>query len=169
MKIRKFMIYTRKISFFSINSNHLYYALMDKSKEPSTLVAQVTVMTKLKKKIFFLVSNFNFFFQVNSAKRQPSFSGSSNGNGTLRPKANPNVNGLGSPKLYPKSLEYESATLKRNSHGQQHIRADLDQDKYYWPRGKPSNTQGKNICTNPETSIRWLTLLIVFLFLFLFT
>lgn len=69
-------------------------------------------------------------FQVN-AKRQPSFSGSTNGNGTLRGKNNPNVNGLGSPKLYPKSLDYESATLKRNSHGQQHIRADLDQDKYY--------------------------------------
>lgn len=68
--------------------------------------------------------------QVN-AKRQPSFSGSTNGNGTLRGKSNPNVNGLGSPKLYPKSLDYESATLKRNSHGQQHIRADLDQDKYY--------------------------------------
>ncbi|XP_035740718.1 semaphorin-5A-like isoform X1 [Vespa mandarinia] len=66
-----------------------------------------------------------------NAKRQPSFSGSTNGNGTLRGKSNPNVNGLGSPKLYPKSLEYESATLKRNSHGQQHIRADLDQDKYY--------------------------------------
>lgn len=71
------------------------------------------------------------FLQVN-AKRQPSFSGSTNGNGTLRGKNNPNVNGLGSPKLYPKSLDYESATLKRNSHGQQHIRADLDQDKYYW-------------------------------------
>lgn len=68
--------------------------------------------------------------QVN-AKRQASFSGSTNGNGTLRSKTNPNVNGLGSPKLYPKSLDYESATLKRNSHGQQHIRADLDQDKYY--------------------------------------
>lgn len=67
-----------------------------------------------------------------NAKRQPSFSGSTNGNGTLRSKNNPNVNGLGSPKLYPKSLDYESATLKRNSHGQQHIRADLDQDKYYW-------------------------------------
>lgn len=67
-----------------------------------------------------------------NAKRQPSFSGSTNGNGTLRGKNNPNVNGLGSPKLYPKSLDYESATLKRNSHGQQHIRADLDQDKYYW-------------------------------------
>lgn len=67
-----------------------------------------------------------------NAKRQPSFSGSTNGNGTLRGKSNPNVNGLGSPKLYPKSLDYESATLKRNSHGQQHIRADLDQDKYYW-------------------------------------
>lgn len=66
-----------------------------------------------------------------NAKRQPSFSGSTNGNGTLRSKNNPNVNGLGSPKLYPKSLDYESATLKRNSHGQQHIRADLDQDKYY--------------------------------------
>ncbi|XP_011154550.1 semaphorin-5B isoform X2 [Harpegnathos saltator] len=66
-----------------------------------------------------------------NAKRQPSFSGSTNGNGTLRGKSNPNVNGLGSPKLYPKSLDYESATLKRNSHGQQHIRADLDQDKYY--------------------------------------
>ncbi|KAG5319898.1 SEM5B protein, partial [Acromyrmex heyeri] len=66
-----------------------------------------------------------------NAKRQPSFSGSTNGNGTLRGKNNPNVNGLGSPKLYPKSLDYESATLKRNSHGQQHIRADLDQDKYY--------------------------------------
>ncbi|KAL6262936.1 hypothetical protein P5V15_005724 [Pogonomyrmex californicus] len=66
-----------------------------------------------------------------NAKRQPSFSGSTNGNGTLRNKNNPNVNGLGSPKLYPKSLDYESATLKRNSHGQQHIRADLDQDKYY--------------------------------------
>lgn len=66
-----------------------------------------------------------------NAKRQPSFSGSTNGNGTLRGKNNPNVNGLGSPKLYPKSLDYESATLKRNSHGQ-HIRADLDQDKYYW-------------------------------------
>ncbi|XP_039315007.1 semaphorin-5B isoform X1 [Solenopsis invicta] len=65
-----------------------------------------------------------------NAKRQPSFSGSTNGNGTLRGKNNPNVNGLGSPKLYPKSLDYESATLKRNSHGQ-HIRADLDQDKYY--------------------------------------
>ncbi|KAL0132032.1 hypothetical protein PUN28_000065 [Cardiocondyla obscurior] len=65
-----------------------------------------------------------------NAKRQPSFSGSTNGNGTLRNKNNPNVNGLGSPKLYPKSLDYESATLKRNSHGQ-HIRADLDQDKYY--------------------------------------
>jgi len=73
-----------------------------------------------------------FARQVN-AKRQPSFSGSTNGNGTLRGKSNPNVNGLGSPKLYPKSLDYESATatLKRNSHGQQHIRADLDQDKYY--------------------------------------
>ncbi|XP_020295155.1 semaphorin-5A isoform X2 [Pseudomyrmex gracilis] len=69
--------------------------------------------------------------QVN-AKRQSSFSGSTNGTGTLRSKTNPNVNGLGSPKLYPKSLDYESATLKRNSHGQQqHIRADLDQDKYY--------------------------------------
>ncbi|XP_024887509.1 semaphorin-5A [Temnothorax curvispinosus] len=66
-----------------------------------------------------------------NAKRQPSFSGSTNGNGTLRGKNNPNVNGLGSPKLYPKSLDYESTTLKRNSHGQQHIRADLDQDKYY--------------------------------------
>ncbi|XP_017889884.1 semaphorin-5A [Ceratina calcarata] len=66
-----------------------------------------------------------------NAKRQPSFSGSTNGNGTLRGKNNPNVNGLGSPKLYPKSLEYESATLKRNSHGQQHIRVDLDQEKYY--------------------------------------
>lgn len=78
-----------------------------------------------------------FARQVN-AKRQPSFSGSTNGNGTLRGKSNPNVNGLGSPKLYPKSLDYESATatLKRNSHGQQqqqqqHIRADPDQDKYY--------------------------------------
>ncbi|XP_015592204.1 semaphorin-5A [Cephus cinctus] len=68
--------------------------------------------------------------EVNT-KRQPSFSGSTNGNGTLRTKNNPNVNGLGSPKLYPKSLDYESATLKRNSHGQPHIRADLDQDKYY--------------------------------------
>ncbi|CAD6215680.1 GSCOCG00000493001-RA-CDS [Cotesia congregata] len=66
-----------------------------------------------------------------NAKRQPSFSGTSNGNGTLRNKTNPNVNGLGSPKLYPKALDYESATLKRNSHGQQHIRADLDQEKYY--------------------------------------
>ncbi|XP_043600317.1 semaphorin-5A-like isoform X1 [Bombus pyrosoma] len=66
-----------------------------------------------------------------NAKRQPSFSGSTNGNGTLRGKNNPNVNGLGSPKLYPKSLDYESATLKRNSHGQQHIRVDPDQDKYY--------------------------------------
>lgn len=68
--------------------------------------------------------------QVNT-KRQPSFSGSTNGNGTLRGKNNPNVNTLGSPKLYPKSLDYESATLKRNSHGQQHIRVDPDQDKYY--------------------------------------
>ncbi|XP_076394986.1 semaphorin 5c isoform X2 [Megachile rotundata] len=66
-----------------------------------------------------------------NAKRQPSFSGSTNGTGTLRTKNNPNVNGLGSPKLYPKSLDYESATLKRNSHGQQHVRVDLDQDKYY--------------------------------------
>ncbi|XP_023288888.1 semaphorin-5A, partial [Orussus abietinus] len=66
-----------------------------------------------------------------TAKRQPSFSGSTNGNGTLRGKGTPNANGLGSPKLYPKSLDYESATLKRNSHGQPHIRADLDQDKYY--------------------------------------
>ncbi|KOC59161.1 Semaphorin-5B [Habropoda laboriosa] len=66
-----------------------------------------------------------------NAKRQPSFSGSTNGTGTLRGKNNPNVNGLGSPKPYPKSLDYESATLKRNSHGQQHIRVDLDQDKYY--------------------------------------
>lgn len=72
----------------------------------------------------------SFVLQVN-AKRQPSFSGSTNGNGTLRGKNNANVNGLGSPKPYPKSLDYESATLKRNSHGQQHIRADLDQDKYY--------------------------------------
>lgn len=68
--------------------------------------------------------------EVNT-KRQPSFSGSTNGNGTLRGKNNPNVNTLGSPKLYPKSLDYESATLKRNSHGQQHIRVDPDQDKYY--------------------------------------
>ncbi|XP_076296045.1 semaphorin 5c isoform X1 [Lasioglossum baleicum] len=68
--------------------------------------------------------------EVNT-KRQPSFSGSTNGNGTLRGKNNANVNGLGSPKPYPKSLDYESATLKRNSHGQQHIRVDLDQDKYY--------------------------------------
>lgn len=75
---------------------------------------------------------FSFPMQVNTAKRQPSFSGSTNGNGTLRSKNNPNVNGLGSPKLYPKSLDYESATLKRNSHGQQHIRVDPDQDKYYW-------------------------------------
>lgn len=68
---------------------------------------------------------------LTQVKRQPSFSGSANGNGTLRGKSN--QNGLGSPKLCPKSLDYESATatLKRNSHGQQHIRADLDQDKYY--------------------------------------
>ncbi|KAK0086292.1 hypothetical protein PV325_003438 [Microctonus aethiopoides] len=66
-----------------------------------------------------------------NAKRQPSFSGSSNSNGTLRLKPNPNVNGLGSPKLYPKALDYESVTLKRNSHGHQPIRADLEQEKYY--------------------------------------
>ncbi|XP_011497414.1 PREDICTED: semaphorin-5B [Ceratosolen solmsi marchali] len=66
--------------------------------------------------------------EVNT-KRQPSFSGSTNG--TLRTgKNNSIINGLGSPKLYPKALEYESATLKRNSR-EQHIRAELDQEKYY--------------------------------------
>ncbi|OXU28754.1 hypothetical protein TSAR_006189 [Trichomalopsis sarcophagae] len=66
--------------------------------------------------------------EVNT-KRQPSFSGSING--TLRSsKNNALINGLGSPKLYPKALEYESATLKRNSR-EQHIRAELDQAKYY--------------------------------------
>ncbi|XP_014203695.1 semaphorin-5B [Copidosoma floridanum] len=62
-----------------------------------------------------------------NTKRQPSFSGSING--TLR-KNNAMINGYGSPKLYPKALEYESATLKRNSR-EQHLRAELDQEKYY--------------------------------------
>ena len=81
---------------------------------------------------YYISNDINTFFQkVTANKRQPSFSAGLNGNGTLRGKNNTKVNGLGSPKLYPKSLDNESTTLKRNSHGQQHIRADLEQDKYY--------------------------------------
>ncbi|XP_043476024.1 semaphorin-5A [Leptopilina heterotoma] len=64
-------------------------------------------------------------------KRLSSFSSNTNMNGTLRGKNNSNVNGVGSPKLYPKSLNCESATLKRNSHKQQFNSADVEQDKYY--------------------------------------
>lgn len=74
-------------------------------------------------------------FQVNT-KRQPSFSGSING--TIRSNKNNSImNGLGSPKLYPKALvEYESTTLKRNSREAHILRAELDQEKYYWTRPK---------------------------------
>ncbi|KAJ8681905.1 hypothetical protein QAD02_017697 [Eretmocerus hayati] len=62
-------------------------------------------------------------------KRQPSFTGSMSG--TLRSaKNNTMMNSLASPKLYPKALEYETASLKRHSR-EAHIRAELEQEKYY--------------------------------------
>jgi chondroitin sulfate proteoglycan 4 len=72
-------------------------------------------------------------------KRAPSFSSSaSSSNGTV-PGSHKSSNGgtgisLGTPKLFAKPLaEYETATIKRNSHSLMngHIRADLDQDKFF--------------------------------------
>ncbi|XP_066909269.1 semaphorin 5c [Halyomorpha halys] len=57
--------------------------------------------------------------EVSSPKRAPSFSKQSNG---------------ATPKLFSKPLQdYETATIKRNSHSltNGHVRADLDQDKFF--------------------------------------
>ncbi|XP_066996940.2 semaphorin 5c [Anabrus simplex] len=72
-------------------------------------------------------------------KRAPSFSSASSSNGsTGSPHKNTNNSGsgisLGTPKLFAKPMvEYETATIKRNSHSlaNGHIRADLDQDKFF--------------------------------------
>lgn len=54
-----------------------------------------------------------------SPRRAPSFSKTTGGN---------------APKLFSKPLQdYETATIKRNSHSlaNGHVRADLDQDKFF--------------------------------------
>lgn len=59
--------------------------------------------------------------EIHSPKRTPSFSK----NGTLT---------NGTPKLFAKlPVDYETATIKRNSHSlaNGHIRADLEQDKFF--------------------------------------
>ena len=75
----------------------------------------------------------------NHPKRAPSFSSSASSSNGSTPGSHKNSNGgsgisLGTPKLFAKPLvEYETATIKRNSHslGNGHIRADLDQDKFF--------------------------------------
>ena len=68
-------------------------------------------------------------------KRALSFSSSaSSSNGsTVGSQKTPN-GATGTPKLFAKPhAEYETATIKRNSHSLNgHIRADLDQDKFFW-------------------------------------
>lgn len=69
----------------------------------------------------------------NHAKRAPSFSSASSGS-TGKSSSNGNGISLGTPKLFSKPMaEYETATIKRNSHSlaNGHIRADLDQDKFF--------------------------------------
>jgi chondroitin sulfate proteoglycan 4 len=67
-------------------------------------------------------------------KRALSFSSSaSSSNGsTMGSQKTPN-GATGTPKLFAKPhAEYETATIKRNSHSLNgHIRADLDQDKFF--------------------------------------
>jgi chondroitin sulfate proteoglycan 4 len=72
-------------------------------------------------------------------KRAPSFSSSTSSSNGTGPASHKSSNGgtgvsLGTPKLFAKPLvEYETATIKRNSHSlvNGHIRADLDQDKFF--------------------------------------
>lgn len=61
--------------------------------------------------------------EMHSPKRTPSFSSK---NASLS---------NGTPKLFAKlPVDYETATIKRNSHSMAngHIRADLEQDKFFW-------------------------------------
>lgn len=71
-------------------------------------------------------------------KRALSSSSASSSNGST-PGSHKASNGgtgisLGTPKLFSKPLvEYETATIKRNSHSLNgHIRADLDEDRFFW-------------------------------------
>jgi len=72
-------------------------------------------------------------------KHTPSFSSSASSGNVSTPGSHKTPNGgtgtsLGTPKLFAKPLvEHETATIKRNSHtlGNGHIRADLDQDKFF--------------------------------------
>ncbi|PSN40455.1 Semaphorin-5B, partial [Blattella germanica] len=72
-------------------------------------------------------------------KRAPSFSSSASSSNGSTPGSHKASNGgtgisIGTPKLFAKPLvEYETATIKRNSHSlaNGHIRADLDQDKFF--------------------------------------
>nr|CAD7441943.1 unnamed protein product [Timema bartmani] len=75
----------------------------------------------------------------NPSKRTPSFSSASSSNGSAGTPHKSPANGVigvphGTPKLFSKPLvEYETATIKRNSHSlaNGHIRADLEQDKFF--------------------------------------
>ncbi|KAJ9581072.1 hypothetical protein L9F63_023751, partial [Diploptera punctata] len=75
----------------------------------------------------------------NLPKRAPSFSSSASSSNGSTPGSHKTSNGgtgitIGTPKLFAKPLvEYETATIKRNSHSlaNGHIRADLDQDKFF--------------------------------------
>lgn len=70
--------------------------------------------------------------------KRASSSGGSNGISNSPHKNTNNCNSgisIGTPKLFAKPLaEYETATIKRNSHSHAngHIRADLDQSKFFW-------------------------------------
>lgn len=65
-------------------------------------------------------------------KRTPS-SASSNGSSHYK-SCNGNGNGTVASKIFPKPTEYETATIKRNSHSLSNghaVRAQLDEDKFY--------------------------------------
>ncbi|XP_069679507.1 semaphorin 5c [Periplaneta americana] len=72
-------------------------------------------------------------------KRAPSFSSSASSSNGSTPGSHKASNGgsgisIGTPKLFAKPLvEYETATIKRNSHSlaNGHMRTDLDQDKFF--------------------------------------
>jgi len=67
-------------------------------------------------------------------KRALSFSSSSSSNNCLTVGSQKTPNGSAvTPKIFAKPhVEYETATIKRNSHSLNgHIRADLEQDKFF--------------------------------------
>lgn len=69
---------------------------------------------------------------VQKPKRTASFSSAAS-NGSHKPIVNCNTLNLPAPKAFSKPADYETATIKRNSHtlNGSTVRSDLEQEKFY--------------------------------------